>query len=52
MLVAGTNFALLYLGLVRRRASAVARDEEFRVYLVVVLAACLLVFIDISLAFS
>jgi trk system potassium uptake protein len=47
MLVAGTNFALLYLGVVRRRIGALARDEEFRVYLVIVAAASLLVFAEL-----
>ena len=32
MVVAGTNFALLYAVLVRRRLAALARDEEFRDY--------------------
>jgi trk system potassium uptake protein TrkH len=47
MLVAGTNFALLYLGIVRRRAGAVARDEEFRVYLVLLIVASALVFAEL-----
>jgi trk system potassium uptake protein len=47
MLMAGTNFALLYLSIVRRRAGALARDEEFRVYLVVLVAASLLVFVEL-----
>ena len=47
MIVAGTNFALLYLGLVRRRVGAIARDEEFRVYLVVVVVASLFVLVDL-----
>jgi trk system potassium uptake protein TrkH len=32
MVVAGTNFALMYRALVRRRPGAFARDEEFRAY--------------------
>jgi len=32
MAIAGVNFALLYLALVRRRPRAVARDEEARLY--------------------
>jgi trk system potassium uptake protein len=47
MLVAGTNFALLFLGIVRRRIGALARDEEFRVYLVLVVVASLLVFAEL-----
>ena len=47
MLVAGTNFALLYLGIVRRRFGALARDEEFRVYLVILAVASLLVFAEL-----
>jgi trk system potassium uptake protein TrkH len=47
MLMAGTNFALLYLGIVRRRIGALARDEEFRVYLVLVVVASLLVLAEL-----
>ena len=47
MLMAGTNFALLYLGIVRRRFGALARDEEFRVYLVLLALASLLVFAEL-----
>lgn len=32
MLLAGANFALLYLAFVRRQGRAFARDEEFRLY--------------------
>src|SRR4051812_1738252 len=39
MLVAGTNFALLYAGLVRRRAALLARDEEVRIGLALVVLA-------------
>jgi trk system potassium uptake protein len=48
MLVAGTNFALLYLGVVRRRTAALARDEEFRVYLALVVLASVIVFIELA----
>jgi trk system potassium uptake protein len=48
MLLAGTNFALLYIGIVRRRVSALSRDEELRVYLIVVAAASLLVFTELA----
>ena len=34
MVVAGANFALLYRALVRRQPRVFARDEEFRLYLV------------------
>jgi trk/ktr system potassium uptake protein len=47
MLMAGTNFALLYLGFVRRRFRALARDEEFRVYLVLLVLVSLLVFAEL-----
>jgi trk system potassium uptake protein TrkH len=44
MLVAGTNFALLYAGIVGRRPALFARDEEFRIgLLVVALASAILV---------
>jgi trk system potassium uptake protein TrkH len=33
MVLAGANFALLYKAFVRRRPAALARDEEFRLYL-------------------
>jgi trk system potassium uptake protein TrkH len=36
MIAGGVNFALLYLGLVRGRVRQVARDEELRLYVVVV----------------
>ena len=39
MLVAGANFALMYRGLVQRRARAFARDEEFRLYVALTLIA-------------
>ena len=39
MAIAGANFALLYRGLVRRQPRAVGRDEEFRLYVVLVLGA-------------
>jgi trk system potassium uptake protein TrkH len=40
MVMAGSNFALLYQGLVQRRPRAAARDEEFRAYLTVLVLAC------------
>jgi trk system potassium uptake protein len=47
MLLAGTNFALLFAGLVRRRVGALGRDEEFRVYLVLVVVTSLVVLVDL-----
>ncbi len=43
MLVAGTNFALLYLGIVGRRFGLFRRDEEFRIGLALFAAASLVV---------
>lgn len=43
MLLGGVNFALLYVGIVRRRASAFMRDDEFRAYLVLLVLASALV---------
>jgi trk system potassium uptake protein TrkH len=39
MLIAGMNFALMYLALVRRRPRAFVRDEELRLYLGIALVA-------------
>ena len=39
MLLAGANFALMYRGFVRRRPRVFVRDEEFRVYVAIALAA-------------
>lgn len=47
MLVAGTNFALLYAGIVRRRPALFARDEEFRVGLALVALASAVVVIEL-----
>ena len=47
MIMAGTNFALLFTGIVRRRLGALRRDEEFRVYLVLLALASLVVFIEL-----
>ena len=47
MLVAGTNFALLYAALVRRRAGVLVRDEEVRVGLVVVAVASAIVAVEL-----
>jgi trk system potassium uptake protein TrkH len=47
MIMAGTNFALLYGGLVLRRPLALARDDEFRVYLALLAIASLVVLIEL-----
>ena len=39
MLIAGANFALMYIGFVRRRPHAFVRDEEFRLYLAIAIIA-------------
>ncbi len=39
MLLAGVNFALMYRGIVRRRPRVFVRDEEFALYLVIVVIA-------------
>jgi trk system potassium uptake protein TrkH len=39
MAIAGANFALLYKALVRRRPVALARDEEFRLYVALIVVA-------------
>jgi trk system potassium uptake protein TrkH len=40
MFVAGANFALMYLGIVRRRPRSFVHDEEFRLYVALTLVAC------------
>ena len=50
MLVAGTNFALLYAGIVGRRPALFARDEEFRTGLVLVALASVIVLVDLVTA--
>ena len=47
MLIAGVNFVLLYRGLVRRRPRVFVRDEEFRLYIAIVLAASIALTIQI-----
>jgi trk system potassium uptake protein len=47
MVVAGTNFALLFTGIVRRRLGAMRRDEEFRVYVVLLALASLIVLVEL-----
>jgi trk/ktr system potassium uptake protein len=50
MIVAGTNFALLFAGIVRRRLGALRRDEEFRAYLVLLALASLIVLVELRSA--
>jgi trk/ktr system potassium uptake protein len=47
MVVAGTNFALLYAGIVGRRPRLFGRDEEFRTGLAVLALACAIVVLDL-----
>jgi trk system potassium uptake protein len=47
MILAGTNFALLFTGIVRRRLAPVRRDEEFRVYLVLLAVVSLIVLVEL-----
>ncbi len=39
LIVAGTNYALMYRAVIRRRPGLFARDDEFRVYLLLVVVA-------------
>jgi trk system potassium uptake protein len=50
MILAGTNFALLFAGIVKGRLGALRRDEEFRVYLVLLAVASLIVLIELRSA--
>jgi trk system potassium uptake protein TrkH len=47
MLVAGTNYALMYLALVRRRVGNFARDEEFRLYMAIFVLASAILLIEL-----
>jgi trk system potassium uptake protein TrkH len=47
MAIAGTNFALLYAALVLRRPGGLRRDEEFRVYLGILVLAPALVLVGL-----
>jgi trk system potassium uptake protein TrkH len=47
MILGGTSFALLYWALVRRRPVSFLRDDEFRVYLLVLAAASLVVVFEL-----
>jgi trk system potassium uptake protein len=50
MLLAGTNFTLLYVAIVRRTLRAFARDEEFRTYIAVLALACAVVIVELASA--
>ena len=47
MTLAGMNFALLYRTLVRRKVRAVSRDEEARLYLIILAAMSLLLALEL-----
>jgi trk system potassium uptake protein TrkH len=47
MMIAGTNFALLYAAIIRRRLGAFRRDEEFKIALGTLAAASLIVIIGL-----
>ena len=47
MLLAGANFVLLYRGIVRRRPRVFARDEEFKLYLAIVVVASIVLTIQL-----
>jgi trk system potassium uptake protein TrkH len=48
MVAAGTNFTLLYAGIVRGRFRAFARDDEFRVYLLLLALASAVVLAELA----
>jgi trk system potassium uptake protein len=50
MILAGTNFALLFAGIVKQRLGALRRDEEFRVYIVLLTVASLIVLVELRSA--
>jgi trk system potassium uptake protein TrkH len=47
MLIGGTNFALMYRALIRRKPALMARDEEFRLYIAVFATASLLLTLEL-----
>jgi trk system potassium uptake protein TrkH len=47
MILAGTNFALLFAGLVRRSLKPFARDDEFRVYIALLAIASAVVWLEL-----
>jgi trk/ktr system potassium uptake protein len=48
MVLAGANFALMYRVLARRKPGALVRDEEFRLYLGLLAAGSLLIFVELA----
>ena len=47
MILGGINFALLYRAIVRRSPRAAARDHEFRLYLALLAAGCIVIVTEI-----
>ena len=47
LVVAGTNYALMYRALLRRRVGAFARDDEFRVYIALLALASAVLFAEL-----
>jgi trk system potassium uptake protein TrkH len=47
MFLAGMNFVLLYRGIVRQRIRLVARDEELRLYVALVVVASIVLFAEV-----
>jgi trk system potassium uptake protein TrkH len=47
MVIAGTNFALMYMAIVGRRARVFARDEEFRLYTALLALGSALVLVEL-----
>jgi trk system potassium uptake protein TrkH len=47
LVIAGTNYALMYRALVQRRVRLLARDEEFRLYLAVIALVTVLLFAEL-----
>jgi trk system potassium uptake protein TrkH len=47
MAIAGTNFALMYRAILFRRLRVFARDEEFRLYIALLVAGSLLVLVEL-----
>ncbi len=50
MVVAGTNFALMYRAFIRRQPTALTRDQEFRLYLGVLTLAALIIGVELVTA--
>ena len=48
MIVAGTNFALMFAAIARRTMRPLGRDEEFRVYLVILTLASVIVTLELA----